>query len=239
MAVARADGGPFFRVADGFSIGGGGKWAGAVAASPAAVYLLKKRVESPYHGGGLAGALFAQADGAWDDVRSCRLVELPDLQRRHLDPLAIDGDCDIIIFPRAAVSLARFRTFALDLRCGPHSVGVFVGLIRVREVRESFERAGWVLDREVQPTALPVHGDGYGRSTAEPRPKRLGKAARTAYAAAAALLTVTVAAAEVYLRPAEESPAQRRIRLLQEREPRTVPPITPTSQPQVQSPVYN
>ena len=228
VAVARADAGPFFHVADAFSIGGGGKWGGAVVASPAAIYLLKRAADFPAQGGGLFGALVARAESNWDDVRSCLLAELPDLQRRHLDRHGTDGARDVIIFLRAAVSLARTGAVTLDIHCGPHTVGVFVGMFRARAVREFLEVSGWALDREVRPTALPVHGAGYGRGAGESRPSRRGKFARAAYAAVAILAIVAVATAKEYLRPQETS-AQREARLTGKRH--SPMPVTPTKVP--------
>ena len=237
LAVARADAGPFFHVADAFSIGGGGKWGGAVVASPAAIYLLKRAADFPYNGGG-GGAfetLIARAESNWDDVRSCRLVELPDLQRRQLDRHGNDGALDVIIFPRAAVSLARVGAVTLDVHCGPHTVGVVVGIFQSRAVREFLERAGWALDREVKPTALPVHGAGYGRGAAEPKPRRRGRFARGAYAAAAILSIVTVATVREYLRP-RESAEHRRARLTDPRQ-QAVPGASPIVAPHRNDPL--
>jgi len=193
-AAVADDYGPFRQVTLSFVLSNGKRWAGGAYASPHAFYLVKYEPARVHGAGGLLGAALQAAMEKFDDVRSCRLSELPEAVREACNIAGVKRDLDVIVIPKAAVSRVTFGFTGLKVTCGDDTFKMTPTIFTRGKTRRFITENGWQLDTDLMPTIAPVHGDGMGRSDAEPRPEPPSVWARLGYAAIAAIIMIAFVA---------------------------------------------
>ncbi|HEX8913049.1 MAG TPA: hypothetical protein VF796_11865 [Humisphaera sp.] len=169
------DVGPFRSVGSSFTVAGG-RWIGLAFASPVAIYLLKNRPEAsqanPTSPEGLLALAVSGVARAYDDVRTCSVAELPAAVRAHVDPRDRYGRRSVIVLPRQAARRVRGWPLGvtLDVDLPGESVTLHTWFFRTGGVRRFLRSHGWPVDRAVEPTCGPIHGEGMGRLV--PRPAK-------------------------------------------------------------------
>jgi hypothetical protein len=171
-SFAASDAGPFIKISDKFLVEGGSWWRGRAVASPGAFYLLKTGMTaSPYYGAGTIGRSLAYCLNKCDDVRSCTRSSLPSGLGDALDPEGRWSANDVIVLPRAAVSMVEVSALrGVRIRCGGDSFALFVPTLAAGDARTVLAELGWTLGAAVAATARPLHGSGYGRAPGETNP---------------------------------------------------------------------
>ena len=195
------DVGPMHKILDGYLVDRAHQWTGPVVVSPTAIYLLKVSPAgsaSAAHVLGAAGAVLTAALAAAlekpDNLRSCRLAQLPARTRTQLEAAARQWhDVDLIVLPKIAVSWIYTSSFGctVRVRCGENVFELNPGLFGRGRVRRCFEECGWTLDAETIPAIAPVHGAAVGLAPGE-APATLPLLQRIAYAAAAIVMLALV-----------------------------------------------
>jgi len=135
------------------------KWAGAVIASPEALYLLKETRQNAgaaagAHAGGLIGALvvgaIASAFQKPDDTKSCKYFELPLEVRGHADwPVTKQKkDVDVIVLPKPYVEGLRHQRFSnvLKLTAAGIPYSIEYTLFRGKKVKSFLTQSGWAME---------------------------------------------------------------------------------------------
>jgi hypothetical protein len=191
VAAVAHDDGPFRRVTLSFRLSSGKRWAGAALVSPVAFYLVKSAAARVHGSGGILGAVLQAAMEKFDDVRSCKLSELHETVRDAIDE---KRDLDVIVVPKAAVSRVTFGFGGLKVTCGDDTFTMNPTIFTRGKTRRFLAEHGWQLDTALTPTMDPVHGEGLGRSDAEPAPEPPSFLARLGYAAVAAIIIIAIVA---------------------------------------------
>jgi len=135
------------------------KWAGAVIASPEALYLLKETrhnagAAAGAHAGGLIGALvvgaIASAFQKPDETRSCKYFELPPEVRNHPHwPVKKQKkDVDVIVLPKPYVEGMRHPRFSnlLKLTAAGNPYSIAYTLFCGKKVKNFLTEAGWAME---------------------------------------------------------------------------------------------
>jgi hypothetical protein len=164
-SVAAGDVGPFLKLSERFSIRGGSWWQGWVFVSPRAFYLIKLDVAAGPGLGSELEMLLARALSRYDDVRSCRVSELPPQVVSELDPLGVCHAKDVIILPREAVSMVAASVWAggVVVHCGRQKFVLVVERLALGGARAIVTEMGWAFGTAIVPTAPAIHGAGYRR----------------------------------------------------------------------------
>jgi hypothetical protein len=168
MAPIQPDEGPFLKLGSIFNTGSG-KWVGPVAASPKALYLLKRRkqMNSAYAHGSLIGMLVVAAteSGDVDDTRTCTLAEIPPAVRQFLARTGKKLSDDVIVVPRETVSRIRVAAVnnTMSITAGGVKMTVNIRIFRNGWIKRWLTRQGWILNADMIPTAAPVFGQSFGR----------------------------------------------------------------------------
>jgi hypothetical protein len=195
VGVAANDVGPFRVLGNEFSIEHGSDWSGPVVASHAAVYLVKNDTRQGLHAGGIVSNLAKVALDGFDDVRSCRVGDLPEHVRREIDPKSEYADRDAIVLPKDAVGRLQTRMLssAVVAQCGGDNFTITVGFGKLGDATAFLQGGGWALGDPVRATAAPVHGRGFGRAPGEKSSNALSGGERAVYAVGAVVVCLLIA----------------------------------------------
>jgi hypothetical protein len=165
--VVADDIGPFLKIGTSFSTGRL-RWDGKAIASSTAFYMLKARRHKQV--GGLVGGLVQAAVSNPDDVRTCQCGDLPQAVRDHLDPKGRSNGEDVIIVQYDSVRRVRVPLLndAIYVYSGDEKFTIFITLFRNCRIGNFLRRNGWQINTELTPTAVALHGHGFGRSPDTP-----------------------------------------------------------------------
>jgi len=170
LAAVPDDHGPFLVLGQSFFVPGG-YWHGPAVASPLAIYLIK------LHGDGrgyfefrtFGGFLEQSLAPRPDDIRTCAIQDLPSNLRRTLDPSNESRTADVIVLPKAAIRRLEAGWFnnTINIYLGEEIFLIRRPIFGRSKIRTFLAANGWVLDRDVSPTAEPIHGNHLGRTLEE------------------------------------------------------------------------
>jgi hypothetical protein len=157
MAV-REDSGPFEPLGGQFSCNKAG-WFGKAVASPTAIYLLKKTKNNQGYGGGLVGVMLTAALAKEDKLSTCTVGDLPEPVRVQLDPKGKLGKKDVVIIPKATVSMVKGGGWnnSLKIQAGSDTFTIATSLFSMFAKPRALRAMGWELNTALTPTAAPVH----------------------------------------------------------------------------------
>ena len=189
------DPGPFWKFGNTFSRKGAGEYFGTIVASPTAFYILKlRRNNAAAHGvGGLVGALVVSAMQHDDDVRTCGATDLPQNIRMQLDPKGKNVERDVIILPRAAVSMVKTSFWTgFNITCGQDIFRISPRAFRGGAARAWLTANGWKINEPMQPTAMPIHGAGLNRPAGTVPPRQMGAMKRIGLILLAIIILIVV-----------------------------------------------
>jgi hypothetical protein len=190
LSLVAGDVGPFLKVARSYSFSMLDQWSGAVYASPVAFYLVKGVKQSAGRQFGLLGMALAAATERPDDIRSCRISELPEPVRKQLEHW-LKTDFDVIVLPKAAIHRVSSTWYGrVRIDCGENRFNLTSSLLRGGKIRRFLRENGWTLNQEVQVTSAPVHGASVGRSEEDPAQAAPQAWQRLAYAAIVILAAI-------------------------------------------------
>jgi hypothetical protein len=191
------DRGPVRRISKSFSYRGHG-WMGPVLISPVALYLIKSCKQGNVGAaalGGVAGAMISSAVTTSDDVRTCTARELP-VRVQGMLKLVHLKSADAIVLPLTAVSfVAPGPNF--HVTCGGEDFKFRAGAFGKSKACNAMTKMGWVLNQTLQPTSLPIHGEGLGRNGPMDQPKTMSTFARVMLITGAVVLIILVILAQV------------------------------------------
>lgn len=194
--LPRADDGPFLTLGHRFNPGTR-DWRGRAIASPRAIYLLKVRLHTRRSPIGYVQVALADPD----DLRTCRVADLPDAVQSALDPRGRLAHRDVIVVARECVgrvSLSRVDNY-VRVRIGPDRMTVFTWPFRGIWIGRFLRANGWAVNQTVVATAAPTFGFGYGRSEPPPSESMWDILRRLAYLAFGVLLILAILA-KIFLR---------------------------------------
>ena len=153
------DAGPFVKMGGSFK-SAGVPWTGPVIASPQAIYLLKYAKAAQHgYGGGLIGALLAQALAKDDGISTRTTEDLPQAVKAFIYPQGKVKLKEVVIVPRATVSYVQSSRWnnVIDFTAGRDKFIVntnpFLMWKRARQLAE----LGWTLNQAVEAEAEAVH----------------------------------------------------------------------------------
>jgi hypothetical protein len=170
LASVPDDHGPFLVLGSAFFVPGG-FWHGPAVASPLGIYLVKLHCDGRGYfefrtfGGFLEQALAPRPD----DVRTCAIQDLPSNLRRTLDPKNNLLTADVIVLPRQAIRRLEAGWFnnTVNVHLGEEVFLIRRSIFARSTIRKFLAENGWILDREISPTAEPIHGENLGRTLEE------------------------------------------------------------------------
>jgi len=190
LSVVAGDVGPFLKVAASYSFSANDRWGGAVYAAPMAFYLVKAHRHSLGHHFGLIGIALWAAMERPDDLRSCRISELPEPVRGQLTGW-FKADHDVIVLPKSAIHyIDRTWSGRLRIDCGQDRFHLSRPFFRSGRVKRFLEENSWVLNHRMDVTSAPVHGRSVGRRGTDPGPATPNVWQRLAYAAIAVIVAM-------------------------------------------------
>jgi hypothetical protein len=181
LRLVADDVGPFLKVAGSYSFSATDQWSGAVYASPVAFYLVKGLKQSAGRQFGIIGMALAAAMDKPDDLRSCRLSELPEAVREQLQTWT-KRDFDVIVLPKAAIHRVSTTWYGrIRIDCGENRFNLTSTVFTAGRNRRFLRENGWRLNQEMEVTSAPVHGVAVGRGGDDPGPAQPNLFQRLAY----------------------------------------------------------
>jgi hypothetical protein len=153
------DAGPFLKLGGGFK-SSGAPWTGPAIASPLAIYLVKNaKAQSHSYGGGLVGALLAQALAKDDGISTCSTEDLPQAVKDFVYPKKKVKIKDVVIVPWATVSYVKSTKWnnAIEFTAGHDKFTVNTSLLSMWKRARQLRELGWTLNTTLVPEAEAVH----------------------------------------------------------------------------------